>query len=158
MTASKTTGKIKFEYTIANLVSEIINETILVADKLSIEKDLFDEIVMDERHKTTFDTYLKEIHSIIISKLVKLQFGITDDNVNNGTVISYTVNDKANYNGNIIAVVDENIYQVIKAFLLKEWYLKCNLGDLAKYYNEKYLNEIKVLVRNSLSLRKPTLT
>jgi len=71
--------------------------------------------------------------------------------------VSFEIKDKASYNANYLPIIDEEINLALMNFVMKEWFSKCNLGELAKYYNEKYNENIRMIIRNSISLRKPSL-
>lgn len=72
--------------------------------------------------------------------------------------VSCEVKDLQGYNTNYLPVIDGEIGLALKNFVIKEWFVKCVLGDLAKYYEQKYLDNVKAIIRYSLSLRKPSLT
>lgn len=150
--------KIAFTFLRSAIFNSVNLETLTAASK--IEKNgevMIDEYGMSEDEITIFNEFLREAHMNMSRILIKMTNGVTTAMVMDTTSLIYSVKDKAGYNVNILPEIDENIYQAIKNFIIKEWFVKCALGDLAKYYSDKYDANIKHLVRNSLSLRKPSM-
>ena len=159
MTVAKTTGKITFEYLRADLFDSVSLETLTAASKIEKNGEIqIDEYGISADELDIFVKFLKEAHMNISRVLIKMTNGVISAMVLDDTDISYSVTDKEGYNENVLGVIDEMIYQALNNFICKEWFVKCALGDLAKYYNEKYLDNVKMIIRHSLSLRKPAMT
>lgn len=151
-------GKITFTFLREDLFESVSLETLTAASKIVKDGELqIDEYGISDDELTIFNEFLKEAHMNISRILMKMTNGVSSAMVINATSLIYSVKDKAGYNVNLLPEIDENIFQAVKCFIIKEWFVKCALGDLAKYYNEKYLDNIRMIVRNSLSLRKPSM-
>jgi hypothetical protein len=167
MTVTKTTGIIKFSYTIQSLFDAVTLETLTQAEKLSQESDKVDEFGLSEDERLQFNAFLTEGHVKIFGKLLKMTSGVTTSVVLDlvGTTnpvvepsVSVTIVDKQGYNGNYLPMIDNEIKFALQNYIIKEWYVKCMLADLAKYFDAKYLENMKNIQRYGLSLRKPNMT
>lgn len=158
MTVAKTTGKITFGFLRADLFDLVSLETLTAASKIEKEGQLqIDEFGISLDELDIFNKFLKEAHMNISRVLIKMTNGVVSAMTLDDTDISYAVADKEGYNENILGIIDEMILQALTNFIIKEWFVKCGLVDLAKYYNEKYLDNVKMIIRYSLSLRKPSI-
>ena len=154
MTVSKSTGKITFSFVTATLFTECSNDSLLAVSNVVKEGFDYDDFWLRENTRELFDVYLRDIHSILSVKLAKMAYGITDSFVNNGTAVSYSVKDNAAYNENILKAIDEVILKCIKNYVLREWFIKNELNDLAKYYNDQYELSSNLLIKTTIPLRK----
>lgn len=157
MAVTKPTDKITFTFVKADLFEAVSNESLLAVSNMKAEGLDYDDFWMDVGKNDIFEKLLSEVHSLISLKLSKITAGLSDSFVNGVTDVSYTINDKTAYNGNILDHFDELINQVIQNYILKEWFLTNGLADKSKQYSEKFAALFKELIRNTVSLRKTTI-
>jgi hypothetical protein len=165
MSNTVTAGKIKFEFNLDELFDKVSLDTLTHASKMTDPKtgeDQVDQFGMVEEERSSFNQYVQEGSIRVFQKLVKMTSGIADGFTIalTGTPpkVTFEIKDKVSYNANYLQIIDDEISLALMNFVMKEWFSKCNLGDLAKYYNEKYNENIRMIIRNSISLRKPSLT
>lgn len=158
MSVTVATGIITFEYTFADLLVDIEKITSNIASKLeSTEVDTLDKFVLTADELVHFMTYLEDAHNKVSSLLEKMAFGIDDAMVLDEEKLTYNINQKSEVSTTVLSVFDELISEVIKNFILKEWFVQTGLKDQAEYYNILYLNNVKSLVKKSITLRKSVL-
>lgn len=159
MTVAKTTGKITFGFLIADIFDKVSIETLTAASKIEKNGEIqIDEFGISGDEMDVFLMFLKKSHLNLSRILIKMTNGLTGAMVLLDPDISYSVVDKEGYNENVLAILDELLIQAHINYIIKEWFVKCGLGDLAKYYNDEYQANLKLIIRNSLSLRKPSIT
>lgn len=156
MAVTKPTSKITFTFVKADLFESVSNESLLAVSNIKSDGFDYDDFWMDEDKNDIFEKLLGEVHSLLCLKLSKLTAGLTDSFVNGVTDVSYTINDKTAYNGNILSHADELINQVLQNYILKEWFSANGLADKQKYYAEKFASVFKELIRYTIDLRKNT--
>ena len=151
-------GTIKFEYTVASILEAVESVTANIASKLEGDAETLDKYTLTADELFHFTEYLKEAHLNVSRVIKKMTFGVASAITIDDTNVIYIIVNKAAYNVSILPVFDKVIFETLKNFILKEWYVQCGLKNWAEYYNAKYQESLKMIPRYSMSLRSSSIT
>ena len=151
-------GTIKFEFTVASILEAVESTTGNIASKLEGDAETLDKYTLSADELFHFHEFLKEAHLHVSRIIRKMALGITNSITIDATKVVYTIVNKAAYDASILPVFDKIIFETLKNFIIKEWFIQCGLKDWAEYYSAKYQDSLKMIPRYSMSLRNSSIT
>ncbi len=160
MSIVKTTGKITFSYTYAELseVVQLVTNEIAVTILDSEGMPMVDEYGVSDDESYTIIQKMKDAANEVFERMMKITNGITDSVVLSATTVSCAIQDKEAYNQNVLEAIDRLIKNAISNYIIKDWFIDKKVGDHAEIYNLKYVKNVKDIVKRSVQLRKPTIS
>lgn len=161
MSTTIVTGtSIEFSYTydeIFDIVSLTTNEiAVTILDK--DDMPMIDEYGISEDEQYTVIQKMYDAANDVFNKFLKITYGISDSVALASDAISCKIKDKESYNQNVIDAIDRLMKNSIVNYIIKDWFIDKQLADYATIYNQKFILNLKELVKRSVQLRKPTIT
>jgi len=154
-------GVITFTYASSSLFTSVKMESAYRSKTIRAEKGepLVDDFAMTDDELDLFNGFLTDNVSKVLKPFLNLTYGITDaitTNVSGNVVLK--INDKANYNTNLLNYTDKTIKDLLVYKLLSEWYRSNGLEAEYKRIDFDYETTRKELIRKIFELRKPLIS
>lgn len=161
MSVTATGGLITFTHASSDLFTSVKMKSSYRSNTIKTEKGepLVDDFAMTDDELDLFNTFLNNNVGKVLELFLKLTYGITDAitvDVSGNVVLK--INDKENYNTNLLSYTDKTIKDILVYKLLSEWYKSCGLEPEYKKIDLDYQTTRKELVRRIFEFRKPLIT
>lgn len=161
MSVEVVAGLITFTYASSDLFTTVKMKSSYRSKTIKTEKGepLVDDFAMTDDELDLFNEFLTDNVSKILEFFLKLTYGITDAitvNVSGNVVLK--INDKENYNTNLLSYTDKTIKDILVYKLLSEWYKSCGLEPEYKKIDSDYETTRKELIRRIFEFRKPLIS
>ena len=159
MATTVTLTTITFEHTVESLLDAVETATGNIAVGLD-EKDAesLDKYTLSRDEAYHFSSFLSEAHLHVSRIIRKMALGITDAITLDTTSAVYTIKNKSGYDASILPILDKIIFETLKNYIIKEWFIQKGLKDWAEYFNVKYQDSLRMIPKYSMSLRSGSIT
>ena len=152
-----TKNPIKFNYDIDTLFISCCQKSAYISRHISTEDVVIDDVTLTKDDKDVFVAALDPILSNIHDRLLKLSSGINNAYTNDGTTISFTIQDNGAYNNNVLSIVDTTIYNCMEIGSIMSWYQICGIRAVDQEYSAKYIASLQELSRRIFQLKKKSI-
>lgn len=153
----KQSNNIVFSYQIDTLFGSCCQKSAYISRHISTEDIVIDDVTLTDDDKNIFLIALEPILSNIHDRLLKLSSGINNAYTNDGTTISFAIQDNGAYNNNVLSIVDTTIYNCMEIGSIMTWYQICGIKAVDQEYSAKYIASLQELSRRIFQLKKKSI-